>query len=137
MEDVNFLETVSKQFGQNGSVKNVYGEPITTQGKTIIPVAKIAMGLGGGQGHSNSRNKKVEENNTEPANNKGGSGGGGGGGMYATAEGVYEVTPQGTRFVPANSTKQLLFVAGIAFLIGRWMGRKKKNKLPAYPSYKA
>jgi uncharacterized spore protein YtfJ len=136
MEDVNFLETVSKQFGQNATVKNVYGEPITAHGKTIIPVAKIAMGLGGGKGVSN-KDKKMTTDEAQPVNGKEGYGGGAGGGMYATAKGVYEVTEKGTRFIPANAARQLLFAAGIAFFIGRLFAKKKK-KAAAYPSsYKA
>jgi uncharacterized spore protein YtfJ len=137
MEDVNFLETVSKQFGQNASVKNVYGEPILAQGKTIIPVAKIAMGLGGGQGQSNGKYKKQQDNPPQPADNKGGFGGGAGGGMIATAKGVYEVTGKCTRYIPANATKQLLVAAGIAFIVGRWVGTKRRNKTFNHPSYKA
>ena len=30
------------------NVKSVYGEPNTAQGKTVIPVAKIMYGYGGG-----------------------------------------------------------------------------------------
>ena len=32
------------------NVKAVYGEPIAAQGKTVIPVAKIIYGYGGGAG---------------------------------------------------------------------------------------
>ena len=30
------------------NVKSVYGEPIAAQGKTVIPVAKVMYGYGGG-----------------------------------------------------------------------------------------
>ena len=32
------------------NVKAVYGEPIAAQGKTVIPVAKLIYGFGGGAG---------------------------------------------------------------------------------------
>src|SRR5215210_4257523 len=98
MENNSFLETLAARLGQNASVKNVYGEPITTRNKTIIPVAKIAMGLGGGYGHKNGKNKKLAANSTEKPEENKGEGAGGGGGMYATAKGVYEVTDKCTRF---------------------------------------
>ena len=59
MENVNFLEKLSSQFGQNATVKNVFGEPIQAGNKTIIPVAKIAYGLGGGYGQG--KKKKLAE----------------------------------------------------------------------------
>src|SRR3954466_7222063 len=131
MENNSFLETLASRLGQNASVKNVYGEPITAQGKTIIPVAQIAMGLGGGYGQKNGRNKKAAidtqkpEDNTEDNKDKGE---GAGGGMFATAKGVYEITDRWTRFIPANATKQLLGIAALAFIAGRWMGRRKGRK---------
>jgi uncharacterized spore protein YtfJ len=136
MENNVFLETLAARFGQNASVKNVYGEPITTQGKTIIPVAQIAMGLGGGYGHKNGKGKQMANNSTEPDHNKQGEGAGAGGGMYATAKGVYEVTDKCTRFIPANATKQLLAMAALAFVTGRWMGRRKRRK-EQYKGFKA
>ena len=71
MENNNFLENLAVRLGQNGSVKNVYGEPISTHGKTIIPVAQIAMGLGGGYGQKNRKQKKADTGNDEPNNLRG------------------------------------------------------------------
>lgn len=134
MENNNFLETVATQLGQNGSVKNVYGAPITAQGKTIIPVAQIAMGFGGGHGQKNG---KPQNDTTDVASAaEGNKGAGAGGGMFATAKGVYEVTDKCTRFIPANATKQLLVIAAVAFLTGRWVGHRKRKK-ESYMGHKA
>ena len=136
MENTSFLETLAARFGQNASVKNVYGEPIITQNKTIIPVAQIAMGLGGGYGHKNGKNKKSAVNDTgNPDDNKG-AGAGAGGGMYATAKGVYEVTDKYTRFIPANATKQMVAIAALAFVAGRFIGRRKRRR-EQYKGFKA
>jgi uncharacterized spore protein YtfJ len=135
MENNNFLETLAVRFGQNASIKNVYGEPITTQGRTIIPVAKIAMGLGGGQGHG--KPKKMGANVQLQENDKGeGEGSGGGGGMYATAKGVYEISDKGTSFIHANAAKQMLVIAALAFVAGRFVGRRKRQK-EQYKGFKA
>lgn len=125
MENNSFLETLASRLGQNASIKNVYGEPVTAQGKTIIPVAKIAMGLGGGYGHKNGKQKAATD--TGQTEDKG-EGAGGGGGMYATPKGVYEISDKCTRFIPADATKQFLSVAAMAFLAGRWVGRRKRKK---------
>ena len=55
METGNFIEKLASQFGQNASVKNVYGDPIQAGNKTIIPVARIAYGLGGGYGQGDKK----------------------------------------------------------------------------------
>jgi len=57
MENGFFLEKLASLFGQNASVKNVFGEPIKAGDKTIIPVAQIAYGLGGGYGHGVKKKK--------------------------------------------------------------------------------
>jgi uncharacterized spore protein YtfJ len=104
MENTSFLESLAARFGQNASVKNVYGEPITAQGKTIVPVAHIAMGLGGGYGHGNKNGKGKQLENTSLITKEIPEGAGAGGGMFATAKGVYKITDTGTKFIPANAT---------------------------------
>jgi uncharacterized spore protein YtfJ len=127
MENNTLLETIARGFGQNASIKNVYGEPVTAHGRTIIPVAKIAMGLGGGYGVKKDKKQKLAETAERPQDNNNGEGSGAGGGMYATAKGVYEITDKGTCFIPADATKQLLAIAAIAFVTGRWVGRRKRK----------
>ena len=71
--------------------------PIVAGDKTIIPVAKIAYGFGGGTGSGGLEIKTAR-----------GEGGGGGGGVGALPVGVFEVGPQGTRFVAVGDKKKLL-----------------------------
>lgn len=87
------------------NVKSVYGEPITAQGKTVIPVAKIMYGYGGGGGTGGVGDTKAC-----------GEGGGGGGGVRAIPVGVIEISDQQTRFVPITSRKKLAgaLAAGVA-----------------------
>ena len=44
------FQSILDRLGNSASVKNVYGEPIVAEGKTIIPVAKVGYGFGGGSG---------------------------------------------------------------------------------------
>ena len=62
MENINFLENLATRLGQTATVKNVYGEPIVAGDKTIIPVAQIMYGFGGGygQGQKPKKFKKQE-----------------------------------------------------------------------------
>ncbi|MDQ3846282.1 MAG: hypothetical protein M3342_20070 [Bacteroidota bacterium] len=126
MENGNFIEKLAAQFSQNASVKNVFGGPIQAGEKTIIPVAQIAYGLGGGYGQG--KGKKVSKSGEAPLNDDGanGEGAGGGGGMYAKPKGVYEITATSTRFIPANSTRLLLLGLGIGFLLRGWFLRHRR-----------
>src|SRR3990170_1071613 len=62
------LKTVTEEISNMISTKTVIGEPITLEGKTIIPVTKVSFGFGSGGGEG--KGKTGEE----------GFGGGGGGG---------------------------------------------------------
>ncbi|MGZ8708865.1 MAG: spore germination protein GerW family protein [Thermoanaerobaculia bacterium] len=42
------LERLAQQIQVNASAKQVYGEPVERDGTTIIPVAKVQWGFGGG-----------------------------------------------------------------------------------------
>ena len=128
MENGNFLEKMASQFGQNASAKNVYGDPVQVGDKTIIPVARIAYGLGGGYGHGNKKNKRPQPENVNQADGGTGEGAGGGGGMYAKPIGVYEITPGTTKFIPVTGSKRLLIAIAIGFLIRGWLHSKRRNK---------
>lgn len=105
-------EAIHEMVNQS-SARTVYGEPITAEGKTIVPIAKVRYGFGGGSG------KKAGE---EP-----GEGGGGGGGAVARPVGYIEVSGDGTRFVPIIDLQSMVvamvggLLAGVLF--GRLLGR--------------
>ena len=105
----------------SASVKAVYGEPITTDGKTVIPVAKVAYGFGAGSG-SGTHTKKGP-NGKVPV-----EGEGAGGGVAAKPMGVVEITEEGTKFVQFGAPKKLAIMAlvgaGIGIAFGWFLGRK-------------
>lgn len=114
MED-NLVQKIADRFGQHASVKNVFGDAIETQGKTIIPVACVAMGMGGGHGRITGQNNDARSPDGEGA----------GGGLITTAKGVYEITGKCTRFIPANATMQYIAIAVFAYLAGRIISRRR------------
>jgi len=128
MGNESFLEKLASQFGQNASVKNVFGEPIQTGDKTIIPVAQIAYGLGGGYGHGRKVPKGITAGVSENDKNIVGEGSGGGGGMYAKPKGVYEITAHSTRFIPATNFKTLFLGLGVGIMLRALLSRKRVNK---------
>jgi uncharacterized spore protein YtfJ len=74
---------IAERVKSSADVRVVYGDPISANGRTIIPVSQVMYGFGGGSGQG-------EE----------GSGGGGGGGVQVKPLGVLEMTDNDTRFVP-------------------------------------
>jgi uncharacterized spore protein YtfJ len=111
-----FIEKISAGLSQSANIKNVFGEPVQAGEKTIIPVAKITYGFGGGFEEGNKKEVGQEDGET--------SGGGGGGGMYASAKGVFEITPTCTRFIPASPTKHILVGVVIGMLLKSFLKRR-------------
>lgn len=105
----------------SANVKAVYGTPITTDGKTVIPVAKVAYGFGVGSG--SGTHAKQSKNGKTPA-----EGAGAGGGVAARPVGVVEITGSETRFVPIGASRKLAIMAvlgaGLGAAIGWFMGRR-------------
>jgi uncharacterized spore protein YtfJ len=110
MVATDILEKVGESLGSTANVKSVFGEPIHAEGKTVIPVAKVAYGFGAGGGHKPGK--------PEAGVDEGPEGGGGGGGVRAFPAGALEITQAGTRFVPF---RDLRWVAGV-FAAGTVLG---------------
>ena len=94
-------------------------------GRVGIHVAQVALGFGGGYGKNPKKFLKQEASDGNRDGN-GSEGLGGGGGMFARPKGVYEISPQGTKFIPANYTRHLLIAALAGFLIRSILSRKKR-----------
>jgi uncharacterized spore protein YtfJ len=109
------LEKIGESLGSTATVKTVFGEPIHTEGKTVVPIAKVAYGFGAGGGHKLGR--KGDEESPE--------GGGGGGGVYAFPAGALEITPGRTRFVPFADSHWILGAAAFGIVIGHLLGRRR------------
>lgn len=102
---------------RGASVKNVFGDPIELQGRTLVPVARVAYGFGAGRGHGKSDDAK------KPADAEDG---GGGGGASAKPIGVLEVTDEGTRFIPTRGNGRLYAGIAAGFVVGMWIAGRRK-----------
>jgi len=103
----------------SGNVKTVYGEPIAAEGKTVIPVARVAYGF--------CTCLRPEEKNDAERQAEGGKGTGcGGGGVAASPVGVVEMTKEDTRFIPIDEKAKL---AG-ALLVGLFLGLLLASRRP-------
>lgn len=116
MRTKELIDSAVEHLRTSASVKTVYGDPMTVEGKTVIPVAKVAYGFGGGTG------RKQEKEGKEPS-----EGEGAGGGVSAKPVGVVEITGQETKFIPFGQTKKLALAAligsGIGLGLGLFLGR--------------
>ena len=50
MAAADILQQIGESLGSSATVKAVFGEPVHAAGRTVIPVAKVAYGFGGGFG---------------------------------------------------------------------------------------
>lgn len=111
-----FIGGILAGLKSSASVSTVYGRPIHASGKTLIPVAKVAYGFGGGgetekKGTFGKRNIEKEE--------------GGGGGVAVKPIGVLEVTGKKTRFVPVSKKARLFGILALGFVTGLAWSRRK------------
>ena len=82
-----------------------YGEPVTTDGRTVITVARVSARGGFGVGVGGERGTD--------------EGGGGGGELRATPVGYIELTADGSRFVPIDDpTADARMVRAVASSLG-------------------
>jgi len=109
-----FVQSIIDRLHATGNVKTVFGEPIEAKGRTIIPVAKVAYGFGGGAGRS-----------ANPETKDDGSGQGIGGGIVVRPAGVIEIRDDTTEFIPFGESKKLIGALFLGLLLGIWLARKK------------
>ncbi len=102
------IQELIRSLVNQAGAKVVYGEPISAEGNTIVPVAKVRYGFGGGSGRKGSEH--VNE------------GGGGGGGMVAYPIGYIELSSAGTRYVPVVEFPSVSLAVGVGLCLGLLVG---------------
>jgi uncharacterized spore protein YtfJ len=114
----NMVQEVVAQVCSSSNVRNVFGEPVTRDGVTLIPVASVVAGFGAGAGagaeaDDGSRSEK-------------GGGAGVGGGFIVRPLGVWEISEAGVYFRRAKSQGRLSsFVAAAVSIVRSRLGRQK------------
>jgi uncharacterized spore protein YtfJ len=113
MSDQTIVERLASIIQTSANARQVFGDPVERGGTTVIPVARVQWGFGGGGlGHGSSER------------------GGGGGGARTTAIGYIEVRDDGSDFMPIYDPGDVatLILAGLGgvlmgLVIGRLAGR--------------
>jgi len=105
-----YFQSIVERLHSSANVRTVYGDPVETQGKTVIPVSRVRYAFGSGPARLGEAGT-VEEIL------------GGGGAVQAEPVGIFEVTDAGTRYVPlGGGTKEIGWLLA-GFLVGFWIGR--------------
>ena len=117
------FKSISERVQSTASVKAVYDEPISAEGKTIIPVARVVYGFGAGGGSQSG----------QPASDDGGEplqavGGGGGGGVSVTSLGFIEVTASETRFVSFEERRRIVRALVLGAVVGIFLPRRRRRQ---------
>jgi len=128
------LEQVADRIGQHAGATAVFGEPVEQDGRTVIPVAQVAIGAGAGGGTSEGIGAEEQESAEESAGagEEGAAGvvggaAGAGGGALSRPLGYIEVSADGARFVPLKrpwaDPPLVIAYALLALVIGRVLVR--------------
>ena len=112
------LRSLGDHLQVGASARNVYGDPVSVGGRTVIPIARVSYGFGAGGGASESE---------EVGSERGGSGGGAG--LNARPIGALEITEAETRFIPFIDPGRLGIALTIGFLIGLAIGRRSARRV--------
>jgi uncharacterized spore protein YtfJ len=125
------LNSMTQRLQSTAHVQTIYGEPIVAQGKTIIPVAEVKYGFGGGGGNQSpasgpqgNAHGAVEEGEATQAS----SGMGGGGGISVKPLGVVEVSSEGTRYISFNQGRLIVMSVLAGAVVGMLvLGRRRRG----------
>jgi len=120
MNATEMLEKISDSLGTSANVRSVFGEPIHSEGKTVVPVAKVAYGFGAGSGAGRGKGNEESGRNAE--------GGGGGGGVRAFPAGALEITAGQTRFIAFRDPRWLAGAFAAGALLGTLLSRRKPSR---------
>lgn len=103
------IDRIAHLINTHADARQVYGEPVERDGTTIIPIARVQWGFGGG-----TMGQGVHER------------GGGGGGVRATPAGFIEIKNGNAEYRPYRDARAIGAFAGIAlacFAIGLMFGK--------------
>ena len=106
-----FVERVAERMGMQASAKAVYAEAVECDGVTVIPVAKVRWGFGGGTGRKRGKGGK-----------------GAGGGLQAAPLGYIEIKEGQTEFKPIRDPMNLVPLVAMSGLAG-WVVLRSLRKL--------
>ena len=109
----NLVERIAHLIHTHASAKLVFGDPVERDGTTVIPVARVNWGFGGGSLGQGALER-----------------GGGGGGVNATPAGFIEIREGHAEFRHYRGSREIGVVAGVALAalaLGLLLGRSGRG----------
>jgi uncharacterized spore protein YtfJ len=100
----NFITRLAEAIGSKANAATVFAEPISSQGATIVPVARARWGCGGGETHQ---------------------GLGGGGGMMVDPVGYLVIRDGEVEYREINGTLRLLTAVIAGIFVGAFFLRRR------------
>lgn len=120
------IDGIVRNIVSKGGSRTVYGEPVTSGDRTIIPVAKVSYWFG--LGYGSGTGPQIGDDGTVP----GGEGGGGGGKLNARPVGYIESSASGSRYVPvidwSGLLRILLTFVGVGVTLVLWGASRAKRR---------
>jgi len=116
-----YSQSIAERLQTSASVKTIYGEPIMAEGKTVIPVGRVAYAF-----CTCSRPEK--KNDAKQQTELGIAGGCGGGAVAASPLGVVEITKDDTRFIPIDEKTRLAGALLVGFFLGLLLVSKRSRR---------
>lgn len=134
-----------KMMGGGPNVSRAFGEPITAQGRTIIPVAMVAMGFRGGfwgrvkglLGNAPAGQQPANGTTNGAANGPASEGRGHGGmrrRMMVRPVGFIDVTNGDSRFVPIAPGRFVALGVVLGLVAGRFLAGRRRRMMQNYNS---
>lgn len=102
------------------TVGRVFGEPVERDGVTVIPVARVRGGAGGGEGTDSGGGAPGSEGSDSQGPGSGGSGSGGGVGFTASPAGVFVISGNQVTWRPAVDVNRIVLggqIVGLALVL--------------------
>ena len=133
MSVTDLLTKIKALFAESGGVDVSFGKASEVNGVTVIPVAKVGFGFGGGEGKAGRRRKgkkPVEKVKTEPSEEGKKAedyGLGFGGGASTIPLGIFVINEGKTQFHPVVTIEKV-FGFGLLFLLSILIFGPKNKK---------
>jgi len=110
-----YFQSILDRLQASGSVKTVFGDAVTVDGKTIIPVARVAYAFHAGISPHKGEGEEQREGSR------------GGGGIHIRPVGVLEITKEETKFIPIDDRRKLAGALLIGLILGLWVGVRRSR----------
>jgi uncharacterized spore protein YtfJ len=119
-----FLQSLVDRIHSSAKAETVFGASREEGGRTILPVARVWYGFGGGYSSARKKGEPVAEAPDE----------GGGGGIRLIPVGVFDLTELGPRFIPVTDSKVLVLSALLGGLLLGVLMRQAAQSTRRHPA---